>query len=77
MICSEDYHYITKSDILKRIKSTLKPGIVIVGDRFHDMDAGKDNGILTIACDYGYGTISELENADFHINDINELKNML
>jgi phosphoglycolate phosphatase len=77
MICSEDYHYITKTDILKRIKPSLKGDHVIIGDRFHDMDAGRDNQILTIACDYGYGLQSELKDAMLHIQDIRQLKDIL
>jgi len=73
MICSEDYNYMTKTDILKSVISTLNKDIVIVGDRFHDMDAGKDNGIMTIACDYGYGLEEELKHADLHIKDIKDL----
>jgi phosphoglycolate phosphatase len=76
MICSEDYNYLTKSEILKRIKSTLKQEIAIVGDRFHDMDAGIENNILTIACDYGYGAPHELNEAFLHIKDIKELKSL-
>jgi len=76
MICSEDYNYLTKSEIVKRIKNSLKQEVAIVGDRFHDMDAGTENNLVTIACDYGYGAPFELKDAFLHIKDINELKSI-
>ena len=33
---------------------------LIVGDRFHDIIAGKKNGIMTAAVTYGYGSREEI-----------------
>jgi phosphoglycolate phosphatase len=42
----------------------LSPGeTVMVGDREHDVLAGKANGTRTIAVTYGYGSAHELKQA--------------
>lgn len=48
--------------------------IVMVGDRSSDIEAGKNNNLLTIACNYGYAkTDSELAKADYQIASIADL----
>ena len=43
----------------------LNPGAtLIVGDRFHDIMAGKKNGIMTAAVTYGYGSREEITAAE-------------
>jgi phosphoglycolate phosphatase-like HAD superfamily hydrolase len=37
---------------------------VMVGDRHSDIEAGKVNGLYTIACDFGFATEGELDGAD-------------
>ncbi len=37
----------------------------MAGDRYHDVEAGVENGIASIGCAYGYGAPEELEQADF------------
>ncbi len=36
---------------------------MIVGDRIHDIDGGKKNGIMTAAVSYGYGTQKEIDSS--------------
>ncbi|HKZ16048.1 MAG TPA: HAD-IIIA family hydrolase, partial [Geobacteraceae bacterium] len=38
---------------------------VIVGDSINDVAAGKAAGVITVGCTYGYGEMSELEEADY------------
>ena len=38
---------------------------VIVGDSINDITAGKDAGVLTVGCSYGYGDADEIAGADF------------
>lgn len=75
MTCSEEYDFIPKYEILKRIKDQYPNEMVIVGDRKQDMDAGKKNHIYTIGCTYGFATDGELNDADMLINKIISLKN--
>jgi phosphoglycolate phosphatase len=74
---SEEHNYIPKYEILKEIKMNYPEKMVIIGDRIQDIEAGKKNGIYTIGCSYGYGLPGEIDDADYKINDINELKKYL
>ena len=51
-----------------RLRSLLEPGnwaaAVMVGDRYHDLEAAERNGVPSIGCLYGYGSREELEPAD-------------
>jgi phosphoglycolate phosphatase len=50
---------------------------VIVGDSNYDIQAGKAAGVNTVAVSYGYRDVRLLKDADFLIDDINELKSIL
>ncbi len=52
-----------KADLVAHVMKTedLTPRItLIVGDRFHDIVAGRKNGIRTAAVTYGYGALEEI-----------------
>lgn len=74
MVCSEDFAFISKADILARIKTGFPGKIVIIGDRKQDIDAGRRNRIHTIGCRYGFAREGELEEADLLIDNILELQ---
>ncbi|MBC2582362.1 HAD family hydrolase [Clostridium sp. DJ247] len=75
MLCSEEYDFIPKYEILDKVKHNYPEEMAIVGDRKHDMEAGRKNGIYTIGCKYGFGLEVELQGADIIIYDISDLKN--
>ncbi len=77
MICSEMYHFLPKKDILAHIKSRLKQPMVMIGDRYLDIETGQSNGAITIGCAYGYGHISEFKDADHVIHDLKEILTIL
>jgi phosphoglycolate phosphatase len=59
-------------------KLNIKPeDAVIVGDSNFDIEAGKAAGIKTIAVTYGYRPIELLKDADFTINRMDELLDIL
>jgi len=59
-------------------KLNIKPeDAVIVGDSNFDIEAGKAAGIKTIAVTYGYRRVELLKGADFIINKMDELVNVL
>jgi len=62
------------SNFMRNYQSTKA---VVVGDRYYDVESGKVNGCVTIGCLYGYGKKEELEEADFLINDIRDLIQLL
>lgn len=74
MVCSEEYDFIPKYEILSKIKDRYPEEMVIIGDRKHDIEAGRKNHIYTIGCKYGFASEGELENVDIVINNITELK---
>lgn len=77
MIGSEEFNYISKSEILKIVKKDYSKEMCIIGDRSHDMEAGYENHIITIGCMYGFGSYEELAGADIKVKSLYELKNYL
>ncbi len=73
MVCAEQHDFISKADILKKILKDHPQPAAIVGDRHQDMTAGVENGLVTFACDYGYGKEEELVDADIHLQSITDL----
>ena len=75
LVCSEEYSFVPKDEILKKIKGRYPKDMVMIGDRIQDIEAGKKNGMYTIGCIYGFSRQGELDSADVKINSILELKN--
>jgi phosphoglycolate phosphatase len=50
---------------------------IMVGDRIHDGEAARANGLWFVGCTYGYGTREELAGADALIDDIRKLPAVL
>ncbi len=75
--CAEDFDYIPKYMIMKEI--VKKHGFIkyLVGDKESDILAGIKNNIESVGCLYGYGSLSELKNASFLIDSIEELKKII
>ena len=64
----------SKSESLAMIIQKYKPlQTIMVGDRFYDQQAAIQNGVLFVGCAYGYGKNDELKEANYIINDIREL----
>jgi phosphoglycolate phosphatase len=56
-----------KRDLVHHVVETLgldRSETVIVGDRIHDIEAGRHNGLFTAGAAWGYGTAQELAGAD-------------
>ncbi len=52
------------SEVFKQMNIQDKAQCVMIGDRKHDLIGAKENGIDSIGVTYGYGSLSELEEAD-------------
>lgn len=61
-------------DIVKKYGITNAP---VVGDRLSDIKAAKDNGLVAIGCNFDFAQEDELAKADFVIDDLIELKEVL
>ena len=69
---------LNKSDLVQDI--VKKYGITnaaVVGDRLSDIKAAKDNGLVAIGCNFDFAKEDELAKADFVIDDLIELKEVL
>lgn len=73
----------TKSTIITNVLETqqLVPStqIVMVGDTVYDIEGGKENGISTIAVNYGFGKTADLQKAepDFFAESVDKLFEIL
>ncbi|HAS72782.1 MAG TPA: HAD family hydrolase [Clostridiales bacterium UBA8960] len=74
--CSAQHGQMPKWKILKHMLFDFEREMAIIGDRFHDMEAGFLNDITTIGCSYGYGHIDELHQANKIITSISQLKSI-
>ncbi len=68
------YQTRSKVDLVKLILQRFKDGeYIMVGDRSSDIEAGKKNGLLTIGCNYGFGKVEELVDADHLVTDFKQI----
>ncbi len=73
----------TKATIISELMNSrqLVPSkeIVMVGDTVFDIEGGKENGLSTIAVNYGFGKEEELKaaNPDYFVEDVEELYEIL
>ena len=62
-----DGSLINKADIIAYALDTLnitdKSRCVMIGDRLHDIEGAKQNGIFSVGVTYGYGSFEELSDA--------------
>jgi len=49
---------------------------VVVGDRIHDIEAGRAAGAYTVGCLYGFGDPRELDEADWQVENVRELQEL-
>lgn len=75
--CAADFPGLTKSEILRNALPRFQKPAAMVGDRWHDIEAGLDNDLLTIGCSFGLGQKHELAKSDYLINDFRELEHLL
>lgn len=71
--CCEDFGFIPKYEIFRKIKPSHDGDFIVIGDRFHDIEMAVKNNLHSIGCGYGYGTPEELSGADVVVNDITEI----
>lgn len=66
-------------DALKRLDITDRSGVLMVGDRLHDVEGAHKAGIPCVGVLFGYGDRAEHEacGADFIAEDMNELREIL
>ena len=75
--CAEDFPGLTKAEIIRVLNPPLLGPAVMVGDRFHDMEAGRGNNMMTIACGFGFGSPGELAGADYVAESFMQVRSVL
>lgn len=75
--CAGGFPGLTKSEILRQVLPRFQQPAAMVGDRWHDMEAGRDNNLLTIGCAFGLGQHNELATADHRIQHFGQLQSIL
>ena len=70
--------YGTKGERLKLAHEEWGGGLaVMIGDRQSDWEAAQFAGLPFIGCRYGYGEASELANAEYVVDRVEDLRNLL
>ncbi|WP_282936956.1 HAD family hydrolase [Paenibacillus sp. RC67] len=74
-----EYQTRSKVDLVQMLLETYNvKSAWMVGDRSSDVEAGRENGLTVIGCDYaGFRKEGELEDADVRIGSFNELLALL
>ena len=70
--CAGMYPGETKAQILKRILQGDSKALM-VGDRFHDIEAGVVNNIPTVWCNYGFSQQAEIKNQDYTVSSFGKI----
>lgn len=70
-----EYRTRSKTDLVRLALETHRIGSAwMVGDRSSDVEAGKGNGLVVVACDYaGFRQPGELDGADIRIREFSRL----
>ncbi|MGI6343849.1 MAG: HAD family hydrolase [Bacillota bacterium] len=71
--CADQFPGLTKAEILQQILQRRPLPAAMVGDRFHDIEAGKLNNLFTVGCRFGHGDDAELAGADCVIDSFLQL----
>jgi len=72
-LCASDTPGMHKSELFGVYRQTLEGDCCVIGDRYSDIEVGTKNGIPAVACTWGFGSESEFVNADYVVNDYEEL----
>ncbi len=62
--CCEEFGFIPKYEIFRKIAHKHSGGYIVIGDRFHDIETAVKNNLPSVGCSYGYGSPEELSAAD-------------
>lgn len=62
--CCEEFAFIPKYEIFRKIEPEHPGKFIVIGDRFHDIETAVRNNLWSVGCSYGYGSPEELAAAD-------------
>ena len=68
----------TKTGMVRQLLDAFRPArALVIGDRYHDVEAGNANGCITVGVAYGYARPGELEAATYVIERFEDLIEIL
>lgn len=71
--CCEEFGFIPKYEIFRKIAPEHTGEFIVIGDRFHDIETAVRNDLRSIGCGYGYGSPEELATADMIVDSPGEI----
>lgn len=71
--CAGMFPGLEKWEIFAQAAGRHAQPCVVVGDRFHDLEAGIRAGVPTVGCAFGYGAPGELERATVRVESFAEI----
>lgn len=71
--CCEEFGFIPKYEIFRKIAPEHTGEFIVIGDRFHDIETAVRNDLRSVGCGYGYGTPEELAAADIIVDSPGEI----
>ncbi|WP_199426699.1 HAD-IA family hydrolase [Thermaerobacillus caldiproteolyticus] len=72
------FHSPSKSALVARLLRDYDiEKAAMVGDRSSDIQAAKENGLLSIGCRFGFANDNELRDADFIVHEFSEIVSMI
>jgi len=73
-LCTDEIEGQTKADRARALRSGVPHRrAFLIGDRSHDLEAGRAAGCTVVGASYGFGAADELETADVHIERFRDL----
>lgn len=66
--CCEEFDFIPKYEIFRKIAPAHPGQFIVIGDRFHDIETAVKNDLRSVGCGYGYGSEDELSAADIIVS---------
>ncbi len=73
----KDDHASKTRRVKKIIENNRSSFSVMIGDRYHDINAAAENGIPSIGCLYGYGDQAEIQKADHPVSSPIEIADVV
>lgn len=74
---AQDYNFAPKEEIFCEIAKNFPGEYVMIGDRDSDLKPALVHHLLSVACDYGFGREGEMDKAEYHIQSIKELPDLI
>lgn len=69
----EAFGFIPKHEVMGILLGDYPGSTLMVGDRWHDIEAARVHGLPSLGCRYGYGKKEEMDEADQTINELEQL----